>query len=267
MFGRTSQKDFIPAASYRKARDVVFLELRHTVFCTECELISYNNSSRCLACGSMSVLSLARVLGGSLRGEETARLVTGAEPMIEATPMAPLYEGKLAPWSPEYDPAYAVAMQADSRLMQRNAVSLMQFGVDRARALTGAAGSALAMNDGARLVCRARSGEMAPDLGVEVGRSGVTAVCARSGQLWRSHDIERDPWVNRESCRVLGIRSLVVAPVIAVRQVVGILEAFSPEPEAFNDEKTATVQLMASAIALATLRNGAHNVDGAPAGE
>src|SRR5450759_964508 len=40
--------------SYRNARDVVFLGLRDTVICTECELISYNRSSRCLACGRLA---------------------------------------------------------------------------------------------------------------------------------------------------------------------------------------------------------------------
>src|SRR5689334_25118495 len=86
MFGRTTQKDPIPVASYRKARDVVFLELRDTVFCTECELISYNNSSRCLACSSTAVLSLARVLGGSLHGEQRAKVVTKPAETIETTP-------------------------------------------------------------------------------------------------------------------------------------------------------------------------------------
>lgn len=254
MFGRTSQKVSITAESYRKARDVVFLELRHTVFCTECELISYNNSSRCLACGSLAVLSLARVLGGSLHGEERARMVSREEQTIEAPRTLATRPSALVPWSPRYEPAYAVALQAGARPGETTATSVLQFGVDRARALTGAAGAALAMHEGSRLVCRARSGSMAPDLGVEVGRNSVTAVCARSGQLWRSHDTERDPWVNRESCRALGIRSLVVAPVIAVRNVIGILEAFSPEPQAFDDEQTATVQLMASAIALGSVR-------------
>src|SRR5690242_11861832 len=97
MPGRSSHKDLIPIASYRKARDVVFLELRHTVFCTECELISYNHTARCLSCGSLSVLSLARVLGGSLKEEPRARMVTGTEQTIEPTPMLPADDYAWAP--------------------------------------------------------------------------------------------------------------------------------------------------------------------------
>ena len=247
MIGRTTQRDQIPAESYRKARDVVFLELRHTVFCTECELISYNNSSRCLSCGSQSVLSLARVLGGSLHGEQRARLVTGAERTIEAAP-------KPAPaqaWSMHFEPAFAMATQPAG-----SAVSILQFGVDRTCVLTQATGAAVAMKkkDG-RMYCRARAGATAPDLGVEVPEEGLTAMCARTGQLWRCNDTEREPWVNRDSCRRLGIRSVVVAPVLALRKVIGILEVFSPAPGAFGDDQAATVQLMASTIALACVQN------------
>lgn len=254
MLGRTSHKDLIPAASYRKARDVVFLELRHTVFCTECELISYNNTSRCLSCGSLSVLSLARVLGGSLKEEPRARMVTGAEQTI--TPMVPADDYA---WAPQFEPAYALAMQKAG-----SAVSMLQFGVDRTCALTEASGAAVAMREDTRMFCRARAGATAPDLGAEVPDEGLTALCARTGQLWRCNDTEREPWVNRDSCRRLGIRSVVVAPVLALRKVVGILEVFSPAPAAFNDDKAATVQLMASAIALASLRNGTNRLENAP---
>src|SRR5262249_37078599 len=61
------------------AADVNFLALQSTVFCVECELLSENNTSRCLACGSKAVLSLSRVLGGSLRGQQTAHLIADAE--------------------------------------------------------------------------------------------------------------------------------------------------------------------------------------------
>jgi GAF domain-containing protein len=256
MFGRNNH--VIPAASYRRARDVVFLELRHTVFCTECELISYNNSSKCLACGSVAVMSLSRVLGGSLRGEQTTRMVDQYAPVVEASkPPA-----RVDAWSPQTEPAYALAMQAHEHMATpaASAVSMLQFGVDRAHALTGASGAAVALQHGEHMVCRARAGRTAPDLGAHVPNEGLTALCARTGQAWRCNDTEREPWVNRDSCRRLGIRSVVVAPMLAVRRVLGILEVFSPEPSAFDDQRAATVQLMASAIALATLRH-------APAGD
>ena len=62
-----------------RASDVNFLSLPTAVFCVQCELISANNTTRCLACGSNAVLSLSRVLGGSLRGQQRGRLIENAE--------------------------------------------------------------------------------------------------------------------------------------------------------------------------------------------
>ena len=56
-------------------QDIHFLSLQTAVFCVECELISKNNTPHCMACGSRAVMSLSRVLGGSLRGQQTAHLI------------------------------------------------------------------------------------------------------------------------------------------------------------------------------------------------
>jgi hypothetical protein len=37
------------------------------VFCLDCEAISNSRGAECKACGSRSLVSLARILGGSLR--------------------------------------------------------------------------------------------------------------------------------------------------------------------------------------------------------
>jgi putative methionine-R-sulfoxide reductase with GAF domain len=116
------------------------------------------------------------------------------------------------------------------------------------------------------MVCRATTG-IAPDIGASVPDDGLTALCARTGQLWRCNDTENEPWVNRDSCRKMGVRSIVVAPVLALRKVIGILEVFSPSTAAFDDDKAATVQLMASAIALASMRNSNHALESAPGRE
>src|SRR5207253_10932335 len=58
-----------------KLQDINFLALQSAVFCVQCELISENNTPACLACGSQAVLSLSRVLGGSLRGKQTANVI------------------------------------------------------------------------------------------------------------------------------------------------------------------------------------------------
>src|SRR5271168_3858309 len=60
-------------------QDIHFVSLQTAVFCVSCEIISKNNTPQCMACGSRAVLSLSRVLGGSLRGQQTAHLIADAE--------------------------------------------------------------------------------------------------------------------------------------------------------------------------------------------
>ena len=57
--------------------------------------------------------------------------------------------------------------------------------------------------------------------------------CARV-RLLRCDDAERDPRVNREGCRDLGIASVVVMPIVSDEQVLGVFELFSGKPRAFE---------------------------------
>ena len=104
-----------------------------------------------------------------------------------------------------------------------------------AQAMTRAVGAAIALAQESEMVCRASAGE-APGLGArfQVG-SGISGECVRSGKAQRCDDAEVDPLVDRESCRQLGIRSMLAEPVISSGEVVGLLEIFSPHPFAFGE--------------------------------
>src|SRR3954468_4931848 len=142
MFGRTNRQSSISASSYRHAKDVVFLGRRDTVFCTVCELISYNNSPRCHSCGSMAVLSLSRVLGGSLRHEDCARVVNSVD-TGEVLPARKAPQPETLAWPPQFGPEYAVAMQAHAMVKSDQPVSVLNFGIERPCALTDAIGGAV----------------------------------------------------------------------------------------------------------------------------
>ena len=51
------------------------IQLMNAVLCADCEVVSDSASDVCQVCGSRSLLSLGRVLGGSI-GEERAVLVS-----------------------------------------------------------------------------------------------------------------------------------------------------------------------------------------------
>src|SRR5262249_42127520 len=60
-------------------KDVNFVPLQSATFCVQCEMICANGRTYCLACGSTALLNLSRVLGGSLRHQQTAHLITDSE--------------------------------------------------------------------------------------------------------------------------------------------------------------------------------------------
>jgi TonB family protein len=132
-----------------------------------------------------------------------------------------------------------------------------------ARRLTGASGSAIAMWKDGVMVCRARSGETAPALGAELNaETGISGECLRTGAVQHCPDTEKNPLVNVEVCRGLGLRSMVVLPIRGWHAINGILEVFGTEPAAFSEHQVALlVQLAALAERARTLQpHGASQV-------
>ncbi|PYX64156.1 MAG: hypothetical protein DMG78_30880, partial [Acidobacteria bacterium] len=56
-----------------------------------------------------------------------------------------------------------------------------------------------------------------------------------TGRLLRCDDTEVDHRVDPESCRALGIRSILAVPVRAGSKSIGLIEVFSPEPNNFSE--------------------------------
>jgi len=109
---------------------------------------------------------------------------------------------------------------------------------DAARVLSGAHGTAIAARLDAAVVCRARSGDIAPELGAPLNtESGISGECMRTAAILVCKDSFTDERVNPEVCRSLGIRSIVVVPLRGPAGMLGILEAFSEHANAFEDEQ------------------------------
>jgi len=255
---------------WSKAREAHFVGLQTAVFCVACELISENNTPHCLACGSQAVISLSRVLGGSLRRQQTAHLIADAEldrlvhDLLRTVPLSetpvvethlPVSFASLAPGRSHIrrslEPtAPVVPFPADANL--EPAISLI---AERAQALTGASGAAIALRKGDEMVCRARAGRTAPDLGVRLqSDSGISADCVRTGQVVMCHDAQYDPHVNVAACQRLGVRSILAAPLRHFRRTLGVFRVFYKTPHAFAERDVATMQLLSSVMVAALSR-------------
>jgi hypothetical protein len=100
---------------------------------------------------------------------------------------------------------------------------------------TGATGAAIALLSGDEMVCHAASGPQAPGIGVRLNpRSGLTGACIQTRQLQQCEDTQTDVRVDAEVCRRLGVRSVLVLPLVDGDELFGIFEILSPLPNAFS---------------------------------
>ena len=126
---------------------------------------------------------------------------------------------------------------------------------EHARDFAGANGAAIALSAGDEMICRASTGS-APGVGsrFQTG-TGFSGECVRSGRLLRCDDAETDLRVDPESCRALGIRSMIAVPIQAGDAVTGLLEVFSPQPNAFSLSHSVFLQRLADVILTAVRRS------------
>lgn len=263
---------------WMKASDINFLSLQTAVFCSQCELISNNSTPFCLACGSQAVLSLSRVLGGSLLGQQTAHVIADAEldrlvrdllrtVPLPANAMQERVPASFATLAPSRHHARAMGMLSSAsashgvgptpeiRLGEVDLEPAISVITEKAQSLTRATGAAIALRHGDEIVCRTRTGRTAPDLGVRLQTdSGISAECVRTGEVVLCNDAERNPFVDLASCRRLGVRSILVAPLRHFRRTLGVFEVLSSVPNAFDHGDIATMQLLSGMMVAAISR-------------
>ena len=125
----------------------------------------------------------------------------------------------------------------------------LQIIAERTQTLSGATGAAIALLTGEQMICRASAGQDAPPLGARLQTgSGFSGECIRTGELLYCDDSETYPKVDRESCRALGVRSILAAPVHSPHGVVGLVEVFSPRPQAFGERDKVILQHIARIV-------------------
>lgn len=151
----------------------------------------------------------------------------------------------------------ASAIQREAESLGSDLEAVLSLVASRSRSLLRASGAAIAIagKDAGAMVCRASAGPIAPPMGatLQVG-SGFSGECVRTGTVLRCDDTETDQRVDLQSCRALGIRSMLAAPVRMGEKVIGLLEVFSAQTRAFNENDSAVLQRFAETILAAVNR-------------
>jgi putative methionine-R-sulfoxide reductase with GAF domain len=279
MFGKTFGKTV-----YRDTfKNVNFVPLQSATFCIQCELISANPRTHCLACGNTTLLSLSRVLGGSLRQQQTAHLITDSElDSLVRDLLRTVPDPQVLDLADHHARVPSIALRSQLRVANaahpvsgfravhagdrpENEIDIHAGELDlepaisaiteRAQHLTGATGAAIALRAGNEIVCRARTGRTAPDLGMRLqADTGISAEAVRTGEVMLCHDAERNPRVDLASCRRLGVRSILVSPLRSYRRTLGVFEVLSSSPSAFDEKDVTTMQLLSSMMVAAISR-------------
>lgn len=121
--------------------------------------------------------------------------------------------------------------------------------VEQACLTTGATGAAIALERDGDMVCRASSGANAPALGSRIdAAAGLSGECIRTRRTQRSDDVQADPRVDLETSQGLGMRSVIVMPLLRQAELVGLFELFSSLPNAFAERDEITLEVLALRI-------------------
>ena len=259
-------------------KDVHFVSLQSATFCVQCELISNNSRSYCVACGNSALIGLSRLLGGSLHNQQTAQLITDVEldnlvrDLLRTVPDPQMFSSADHSRTPSLAQrsqlrvanaahpasgfrAVSVSEEIEIHPAELDLEPAISAITERAQHLTGATGAAIALRAGDEIVCRARAGRTAPDLGVRLQTDiGISAEAVRSGEIMLCHDAERNPRVDLASCRRLGVRSILVSPLRHYRRTLGVFEVLSSTPGAFDERDVATMQLLSGMMVAAISR-------------
>lgn len=167
---------------------------------------------------------------------------------VEAVPPRPDYTNTLAA---------VTAVQREVEALGADLRGALQLIARRAETLLRASGAAIALatSDPDLMDCRASAGESAPPVGarLQVG-SGFSGECVKTGRLLRCDNTDIDSRVDAETCRALGIRSILAAPVRVGEKSIGILEAFAPQPNAFSEADSRALQRLAETVLAAVNR-------------
>ena len=160
-------------------------------------------------------------------------------------------EAEAAPEPRAGAPPVSTTIQYEFQSLGSDLNSALRVISERARTLLRGHGAAIALVDGGPMMCRASVGQGGPPLGTRVDiNSGFSGACLRAGKALRCDDAEIDSRVAAEICRRFGIRSIAAAPIRYERDVVGLLEVFSPNTFAFDEGDLAILERLAQTALL-----------------
>jgi TonB family protein len=121
--------------------------------------------------------------------------------------------------------------------------------VEQACLATGASGAAIVLERGGEWVCRASAGGTAPELGARLDtEAGLSGACMQTWKVQRCDDAQADPRADIQACRNLGVRSVIILPMLQNGELAGVFELFSSWPSAFGERDERTLEALSQRV-------------------
>ncbi len=150
-------------------------------------------------------------------------------------------------------PAILLALidaQRDLARIGPDYAAVMDMTSAEAARLTGADGAVIELLEGAEIVYRAACGLAEPQLGLRMAVKGsLSGLVLTSRNSAICHDAETDPRVNVAACRRVGLRSMVIVPLLFGAQAAGVLKLLWREPRPFDRDEAVIARILADMIA------------------
>lgn len=145
-----------------------------------------------------------------------------------------------------------IAFQSEVARTRMDLGEVITRTAERSQELLEADGAVVELAEGEDMVYRGVAGLAAMQLGMRIPRaSSLSGRCVAEGAPLRCDDSERDPRVNAEACRRVGLRSMVVVPLRHEGATVGVLKVLSKAPDRFDEADQTTLGLLSEVIAAA----------------
>lgn len=142
-----------------------------------------------------------------------------------------------------------IQLQNQIALQRLDLSQVMDLIVETAVQLLLADGAAIELLEGEDLVYRAITGGTEDLLGLRLETfSSLSGLCVRTGKTQICNDSEADDRVNREACRLLGLRSMLIIPLQYNDESIGALKVMSKRPSAFSSTHKAVLEMLADVL-------------------
>ena len=116
--------------------------------------------------------------------------------------------------------------------------------------LTNADGAVVELLEGEEIVYRSASGIAEPQLGLRMPlANSLSGYCLMHKVAASCTDSESDERVNREACRKVGLRAMVIVPMIAGERAIAVMKLVWTAPRALDQQEADIAQLLANMCA------------------